>query len=72
MTPPFGLMMFWLPEMRMRPLWMSAVRRPRMMSTFVFPSLLSPLLHRRGPLLSPLLLMWLPNQNQKQHPSNCP
>ena len=21
MTPPFGLMMFWLPEMRMRPLW---------------------------------------------------
>ena len=30
MTPPFGLMMFWLPEMRMKPLWMSAMRRPRM------------------------------------------
>ena len=30
MTPPFGLMMFWLAEMRMKPLWMSAMRRPRM------------------------------------------
>ena len=30
MTPPFGLMMFWLPEMRMKPLWMSAMRWPRM------------------------------------------
>ena len=35
MTPPFGLMMFWLPEMRMRPLWMSAMRRPRMPQTML-------------------------------------
>ena len=35
MTPPFGLMMFWLPEMRTRPLWMSAMRRPRMPQTML-------------------------------------
>ena len=35
MTPPFGLMMFWLPEMRMKPLWMSAMRRPRMPQTML-------------------------------------
>ena len=35
MTPPFGLMMFWLREMRMRPLWMSAMRRPRMTRTML-------------------------------------
>ena len=35
MTPPFGLMMFWLPQMRMRPLWMSAMRRPRMPQTML-------------------------------------
>ena len=35
MTPPFGLMMFWLPEMRMTPLWMSAMRRPRMPQTML-------------------------------------
>ena len=35
MTPPFGLMMFWLPEMRMRPLWMSAMRRPRIPQTML-------------------------------------
>ena len=35
MTPPFGLMMFWLPKMRMRPLWMSAMRWPRMPQTMV-------------------------------------
>ena len=35
MTPSFGLMMFWLPEMRMRPLWMSAMRRPRMPQTML-------------------------------------
>ena len=35
MTPPFGLMMFWLLEMRVRPLWMSAMRRPRMPRTML-------------------------------------
>ena len=35
MTPPFGLMMFWLLEMRMRPLWMSAMRRPQMPRTML-------------------------------------
>ena len=35
MTPPFGLMMFWLLEMRMRPLWMSAMRRPWMPRTML-------------------------------------
>ena len=41
-----------------------------MMSSFVFPSLLYPLLRHTGPLLSRLLCMWLPNKNQKQHPNN--
>ena len=35
MTPLCGLMMFWLPEMRMKPLWMSAMRRPRIPQTML-------------------------------------
>ena len=33
MTSLFGLTMLWLPEMRMRPLWMIAMRQPQMPQT---------------------------------------
>ena len=33
MTPLFGLIILWLPEMRMRQLWIIAMRQPRMPQT---------------------------------------
>ena len=39
MTPCFGLMMFWVPRMTMKPLWMSAMRRPRMPETMLVVSM---------------------------------
>ena len=35
MTPLFDLRILWLPEMRMRQLWMVAVRQPQMPQTML-------------------------------------
>ena len=35
MTPLFGLRMLWLPEMRMKQLWMITMRQPQMPETML-------------------------------------